>query len=357
LNFFSIPLFSFLPLLRDIMSPLSSFSFCAVGRFGLKRWFAVFTLPVFLLFQPTPASATSYSVGSTNITLHDAARNRDVPLKIYYPQTAGPNRFPILIFSHGAGGSKDGYAYLSRYWAAHGYVVLNPTHLGSDRSLLKKGRSFYNLRVVKKMVNEKANLVNRPKDITFLLDCLPQLEERVPLLKGHMDPTRIGVGGHSFGAYTSMAVAGAKVYASSDKPLGFEDTRIEAFLVLSPQGPGGWAFKGDSWDQVHRPMFMMTGTQDRGLENGEPYQWRLKAFEHLRSGHKYLAVIQGANHMDFADTQFNGKVRDSRVHEWIKRASLQFWDAYVKGDRGLEQTLKQGGFLKVSGVRVETESK
>lgn len=304
-----------------------------------------------------PVLAAGYSVGSTNLILHDAVRNRDIPLKIYYPQTTGPNRFPILIFSHGAGGSKDGYAYLSRYWAANGYVVLNPTHFGSDGSLLKRGHPFYNLRVFHQMVTDKANLVNRPKDITFLLDSLPRLEEQVPPLRGHMDPTRVGVGGHSFGAYTSMAVAGAKVYASPDKAMEFEDTRVEAFLVLSPQGPGGWAFKDDSWEPIHRPMFMLTGTKDRGLENGEPYQWRLKAFEHLRPGHKYLAVIQGANHMDFADAQFNGKVRDAHVHQWIKQASLLFWDAYIKGDRGLEQTLKRGGFSRVTGVQIESHSK
>ncbi len=323
--------------------------------FMLKRWIGVFIFMALLLSHTVLAE--NYPVGSADIILRDATRNRDVPLKIYYPQTRESHRFPVLVFSHGAGGSKDGYAYLSRYWAANGFVVLNPTHLGSDKSLLKRLRPFYNLRVVRQMVNEKANLVNRPKDVTFLLDSLPQLEDRVPALKGHLDPTRVGVGGHSFGAYTSMAVAGAKVYASSDKPLGFEDTRVEAFLVLSPQGPGGWAFKEDSWDMIHRPMFMMTGTRDRGLENGEPYLWRLKAFEHLRPGHKYLSVIQGANHMDFADAQFNGKVRDSSVHQWIEQASLLFWDAYVKGDRGLEQTLKRGGFSRVPGVHVENISK
>ena len=301
--------------------------------------------------------AASYPVGSADLTLHDSARNRDVPLKIYYPKTSEAERFPVLIFSHGAGGSKDGYGYLGRYWAANGYVVLHPTHLGSDRSLLKRGRPLYDLRAVGRMVKEKSNLVNRPKDISFILDTLPKLEELVPALSGHLDPTQVGVGGHSFGAYTSMAVAGAKVYSSSTGPIGFEDTRVKAFLALSPQGPGGWAFKEDSWDLIHRPMFMMTGTQDKGLENGEPYQWRLKAYGHLRPGHKYLAVIQGANHMDFADAQFNGNIRDPRVQEWIKKATLLYWDAYVKSDRELQQTLKAGGFPKVKGVRVKTESK
>src|SRR5580698_6059441 len=75
-----------------------------------------------------------------DLSLRDAARNRTVPLTVYYPVGQGHWPFPIIIFSHGAGGSKDGYRYLGSYWAAHGYVVIHPTHFGSDRSLLKKRR-------------------------------------------------------------------------------------------------------------------------------------------------------------------------------------------------------------------------
>ena len=324
-------------------------------RFILRTAILVFAFVCHLPFQS--ALAADYSVGSADITLHDSSRNRDVPVKIYYPKTSEHHRFPIIVFSHGAGGSKNGYAFLGQYWAAHGYVVLNPTHYGSDTSLLKKRRLFYILRAVKKMVEDKTNLVNRPKDISFLLDSLPQMEEWVPALKGRMDPTRIGVGGHSFGAYTSMAVAGAKVYGALDPPAQFGDTRVTAFLALSPQGPGKWAFKDDSWDTIHRPVFIMTGTQDKGIGNDESYQWRVKAYEHLRPGHKYLAVIKGANHMDFYDTQLNGRVRDPRVHKWIKQASLMFWDAYVKGNRGLQEKLKQEGFPKMPGVKVQVETK
>lgn len=321
----------------------------------LRQWVLACVLATILSWQPVLAA--NYSVASADITLHDASRDRDVPVRIYYPKTNQPQRFPVIIFSHGAGGSKSGYAYLGQYWAAHGYVVLHPTHYGSDTSLLKKRRPFYDLRMVKKMVQDKTNLINRPKDITFLLDCLPQLEQLVPELKGHVDPTQVGVGGHSFGAYTSMAVAGAKVYGALNQPTQFEDTRVSAFLALSPQGPGGWAFKDDSWDTIRRPVFIMTGTEDKGMGNDESYQWRLKAYEHLRPGHKYLAVIRGANHMDFSDTQFNGKIRNPRVHQWIEQASLMYWDAYLKKDRELQQILKQGGFAKVKGVDVKVESK
>ena len=316
--------------------------------------FRAMVLGVLLL---SPGHLFGYPVGKANLNLHDGSRNRNVPLKIYYPKSNSLERYPVLIFSHGAGGSKDGYAFLGHYWAEHGYIVLHPTHLGSDRSLLKKFRPFYDLRAVGKMVKDKANLVNRPKDISFLLNTLPQLEELVPALKGHLDPTRIGVGGHSFGAYTSIAVAGAKVYGALGEPTQFSDTRVMAFLALSPQGPGGWAFKEDSWDSIRRPTLMVTGTQDNGFGSGEPYAWRIKAYEHLRPGHKYLTVIQGANHMDFSDTQFSGKVRDPRVHDWLQKATLLFWDAYVKGDRADQQTLKSAGFPSVKGVKIKAESK
>ncbi len=313
-----------------------------------------------LLFSNTvPVRAQIYPVASASATLHDSARNRNVPLQVYYPKTSGEERFPVLIFSHGAGGSKDGYAYLGRYWAAHGYVVLHPTHLGSDRSLLKPKRPLYNLRAIKGMIRKEENLSNRPRDIIFLLNSLPDIGQTFPGLEGRIDPTHVGVGGHSFGAYTSMAVAGAGIYLSpkEEKPVQFGDTRVIAFLALSPQGPGHWAFRENSWETIRRPVFMATGTQDRGFENNESPNWRKKAFEDLRPGHKFLAVIKGANHMDFSDTQFDGKVRNPKVHEWLQKATTLFWDAYLKGDRALQKKIKEKNLPAVSGVQIQMFTK
>ena len=66
----------------------------------------------------------------------DAARNdRAVPYKIYYPDLPAGERAPVIIWSHGFGGNRDGAAFLSRYLASYGYVVAHLTHIGTDSSL------------------------------------------------------------------------------------------------------------------------------------------------------------------------------------------------------------------------------
>src|SRR5438128_7514601 len=59
-------------------------------------------------------------------TLHDAQRNKDVEASIEYPTRGGP--FPIIVFSHGYGGSDRGYEPLISYWTSNGYVCIRPSH-------------------------------------------------------------------------------------------------------------------------------------------------------------------------------------------------------------------------------------
>nr|WP_237566649.1 hypothetical protein [Paenibacillus sp. EZ-K15] len=44
---------------------------------------------------------------------------------------AAGSELPIIVFSHGFGWSLDGYGPLVDYWAAHGCVVIQPTHVDS----------------------------------------------------------------------------------------------------------------------------------------------------------------------------------------------------------------------------------
>ena len=81
---------------------------------------------------PTP----TMEVSVLKLDWHDSARDRHVPAKIYFPKEgAGP--FPVVIFSHGLGGSREGYEYLGRHWAGCGYVSVHLQHIGSDDSVWK----------------------------------------------------------------------------------------------------------------------------------------------------------------------------------------------------------------------------
>src|SRR6185369_2267650 len=78
--------------------------------------------------------AGKFEVETALFSWQDTKRNRNVPAKIYYPKSSG-GPFPIVIFSHGLGGTREGYEYLGRAWASHGYVSVHLQHLGSDDSV------------------------------------------------------------------------------------------------------------------------------------------------------------------------------------------------------------------------------
>jgi predicted dienelactone hydrolase len=266
--------------------------------------------------------------------LRDADRNRDIPLKAYLPEGEGP--FPVIVFSHGAGGSKDGYAYLGTYWAKHGYVCLNPTHLGSDTGKLEPGRPLKNLLAVKTMVEDPAQFEARIQDVRYIINQLPTLAAQLPGMAGKMDTAHIGVAGHSFGASTALALAGARVTQPDGQVRDHSDPRPAAFIALSPQGPNQGLFQDGSWAQINRPVFVITGTLDRGLD-GSPWTERRKVYEGLPPGDKVLAVFRGASHLDFADV-FEKTALDRRVEQM----TLAWWDYTLKGQAQFKATLLQG---------------
>src|SRR5438094_5772210 len=99
---------------------------------------------------------------------HDEARNRDVPVKIYFPaDAAGP--VPVVLFSHGLGGTRETYEYLGRQWAANGYVVVHLQHVGSDDSAWRgQDRPMQSMR---RAINVQGAL-DRVGDVKFVLDQL-----------------------------------------------------------------------------------------------------------------------------------------------------------------------------------------
>jgi predicted dienelactone hydrolase len=272
---------------------------------------------------------------------HDASRDRTIPVHIYYPaQGAGP--LPVVIFSHGLGGSRDGYRYLGERWASRGYVSVHPQHPGSDNELLKSGHPYLSMTLA--AANPK-NALDRPKDITFVIDELTRLNGQPGFpLKGKLDLGRIGVGGHSFGAYTALASAGRILQPKLGSPIDLSDPRIKACVALSApvkskerDCPGYASFK--------IPCLHMTGTKDDSPIGKTPAALRRVPYDCISGPDEYLVTFEGGDHMVFSG-RFIERPRpnDALFQRLVMVATTAFWDAYLKGDPGAKAFLAGGAF-------------
>src|SRR5215831_17393300 len=174
--------------------------------------------------EPQAASyhspAGAYEVESIHVEWFDPTRARRIPAKLYYPKT-GQGPFPLIIFSHGLGGSREGYAYLGTHWASAGYVSVHVQHLGSDEAVWRESQ-----RPLQAIQHDAANLQNaldRPRDISFAIDQMELMHRQEGPLTGRLDLSHIGVAGHSFGAYTALAVAGEVLVGPRGGTLSFMD--------------------------------------------------------------------------------------------------------------------------------------
>lgn len=278
-----------------------------------------------------------------DVTLHDASRKRDLPIRVYIP--AGTARAPVIIFSHGAGGAKIDYSYLGGYWADHGYISIHPSHPESDASIRQPGRPVRMLWAVRDVTESPQIWQDRARDISFLIDSLNELERRVPLLAGRLDSSRIGVAGHSEGAQTTALIAGASV-TIDNLTRSFVDRRPRAFIMLSPPGPGRMGVTDRSLSSVARPTMIMTGSQDGTLGRETP-EWRLQTFRALPSGDKYTVFIKGASHFTFVGQKpWLGSTEGLTI---IQTLTAAFWDAYVRDGRTSVNALTS----VPAGVRVQ----
>ncbi len=269
------------------------------------------------------------------LTLKDAARKKEVPVKIYYPKTGGP--YPVVVFSHGFGGNKDAFGPVGKHWASHGYVVIHPTHadgLGRKGPLKKDEpgaapdpKQPPRAGGLMGGLNDPQKIADRVADIVLVLDSLDGLPKLVPGLKDKIDTDKVGVGGHSFGAYTAMLVGGVTADLGGEKGKSYADKRVKCILPVSGQGTGQQGLTDKSWAVLKVPMMVLTGTLDRGA-GGQGVEWKKEPYAYSPPGDKYLVVIDGANHLSFGGGL---GARSEDTTRCVKLASTAFWDSYLKG--------------------------
>lgn len=246
--------------------------------------------------QGTPVPVLSYSP----VVLSVPGRPVDLQVRVSAPETG--TGLPVILFSHGQGPSNNisslnGYGPLVNYWAAQGFVVIQPTHLAS--------------RTLSHLVADAPGAPffwrSRAQDMTHILDRLEEIEKRVPLLAGRIDHTKVAIAGHSFGGFTSSTLLGAKVTdPDTGEEISFLEPRLKTGVLLAApgrgdaiNGPMGEAvpyFKSIDFSTMTTPALIVAGDEDdsQHFTDMGP-DWHADPYT-LSPGPKSLLILFGAGH-------------------------------------------------------------
>ena len=247
-----------------------------------------------------PVSTSTPVLSLSPVVLSAPGRAVDLQMRVSAPVTG--HQLPVILLSHGHGRSNNlsslnGYGPLANFWAAHGFVVIQPTHLDSKTLSLDpdgpEGPLFWRSRV---------------EDMKRILDQLELIEASFPELSGRLDRSRVAVVGHSLGGHTAGMLLGARLTDPKDgTEVDMAEPRIKAGVLLSAPGNGGADlstfaaehysfFLKPSFAEMTTPALVVVGDNDvsphltvRGADwHADPY--------FLSTGPKCLLTLFGAGH-------------------------------------------------------------
>jgi predicted dienelactone hydrolase len=282
--------------------------------------------------EVSAAQAVDARVVTLDLDWTDTRRSRPVPARLYLPEGAKALKpVPLVVFSHGIGGSRMGYSYLGRFWASQGYASLHVQHVGSDSSVWMGNPLGLVGRLHGAAQDEEA--VARVLDIRFALD---------QLLAGNqgarIDAHRIVAAGHSYGANSVMLAIGAQVDRAGEA-LQLHDERIKAAILLSAPPFYGRGNPAPILSKVSVPTLHITATDDvikiPGYHSGVDDREAL--FEATGDRRKVLAIFTGGSHSMFTDrTRTGGSDLNAQVKQATRELSLAFLQQVFDGqDAGL----------------------
>ena len=297
-----------------------------------------------------------YDVITTQDTWRHDKSQRQLPVTLRRP--AGVDAaMPVVILSHGLGGTRDAYGYLADHLTSHGYVCINLQHVGSDDSVWRGLKPVDILAAMKRAANV-TNVMRRAADVELTIDKLNELNLSNSVWNGKLDASRIAIVGHSFGAHTALAAAGMRFVPRVGEPFEIREPRIRAAVALSPPGPSRPGYERETFSEITVPVLHMTGTQDVSRISDTQPSDRRKAFDHITQADQYLLTLTGGDHMVFSgrDGTRGNRTKDPAFQLLIRSGVVAFLDAYLRDRPDALQWLLAGGYRGLVGAEGRWES-
>ena len=219
---------------------------------------------------------------------------------------------------------------------------------------------------LRKSLSQPQNVLNRPLDVTFAIDQLEKLDKDDAVFKGRLDLEHIGMAGHSFGAYTTLAIAGEVFITARGTELARPDPRVKAAIAMSESAPRNPQQSDQAFAKVAIPILHMTGTNDDSPVNDSKAADRRVPFDHIPGvADQYLVTLQGGDHMVFSGrgglTGLGGSqghpAMDPTFQVLIQQCTTAFWDAYLKSDEQAKKWLSDGECKAMLGQNAVLEIK
>lgn len=243
-----------------------------------------------------PVAAQTPFMTVTPITIPAPQRYVDIELRVSAPTTG--DKLPIVLLSHGHGASNylssnRGVLPLAEFWASHGFVVVQPTHLNSTTLSPETPEAplFYR---------------SRAQDMALILDRLDLIERAVPGLAGRLDREKVAVAGYSLGAFTAGMLLGMQLHdIDGEETLDLRDDRIKAGVLIGAPGLGSRmdgpigqrypALTKNTFDAMKAPALVVAGDKDFNPNFSTHKDWRSDAYR-LSPAPKSLLAVTDAEH-------------------------------------------------------------
>ncbi|MEH2058531.1 MAG: alpha/beta hydrolase [Nostoc sp.] len=309
--------------------------------------------------QPDLRSPGKFQWHKKSFELNDTSRDRRLPVDVYLPEAGSQSQekapFPLVVISHGLASDRFSFVYLAEHLASYGFAVAVLEHPGSN------AKRFQQYFAGLAGPPQPAEFINRPLDIKYLLDELQRLEKSDPTLQGKLNFQQVGAIGQSFGGYTVLTLAGAKInfnqlsqdcnpnYSSFNlslllqceasklpaKNYELNDDRIKAIIAINPID--SLVLGQSGMGEIKMPVMLVAGSQDIFAP---PVFEQIRPFTWLSDPNKYLALIENATHFSAIaePTSGNGALpvppallgpNSAPVYSYLNALSVAFLETHL----------------------------